>query len=241
MPFVLSELDAAVDFPALVKCLVESYDSPLQKFANVYFTPRGDGAAADEGRWREAADRFAAWHARDPSSFWQKVVDTETGEIVGGAAWNIHLDNPFARARSPEVTWLPDDGSRRFAEEFLRLQSAPRAVVGQRPQVFLFNIFTSPAYRRRGIAQQFMSWGMSKADELGVEMFLDASPVGRPLYEANDFVCIRENIISPKTETPDEGWKKMESRVGTVVLYLMWRPVNGIYIEGKTILPGNDK
>jgi hypothetical protein len=81
---------------------------------------------------------------------------------------------------------------------------------------------------------------MDKADELGVEMFLDASPVGMPLYEANKFVCLKENIIVPEanTPTPRGGWKRMESEVGTIRLYLMWRPINGKYVEGETKLPG---
>ncbi|TGJ81244.1 hypothetical protein E0Z10_g7523 [Xylaria hypoxylon] len=241
MPLELSKLDAEVDFPALTKCLFESYDNPLQNFVNVYFAPRGEDETAHEERLKEASNRFADWHANDPSSYWQKVVDTETGEIAGGALWNIHLDNPFAQPHSLEVTWLPDDGSRKFAEEFLRQYDIPRALVGQKPQVYLFIIFTSPAYRRRGVAQQFMSWGMNKADELGVEMFLDATPVGKPLYEANQFACIKENIIIPETETPDEAWKKIDSQVGTVTFHLMWRPIHGNYVEGKTMLPGNNE
>ncbi|KAI1120829.1 hypothetical protein F5Y10DRAFT_257622 [Nemania abortiva] len=241
MPLELRELDPKVDFPALTKCLAESYDNPVQKFVNVYFAPRGEGKAAEEDRLKEAANRFAEWHAHDPSSYWQKVVDTDTGEIVGGALWNIHTDNPFAHPHNLEVTWLPDDGSRTFAEEFLQQYGTPRALVGQKPQVYLFIIFTSPAYRRRGVAQQFMTWGMEKADKMGVEMFLDATTVGIPLYEANKFVCVKENIITPETKTPNEGWKKMESQVGTVPLYLMWRPINGNYVEGETVLPGSSE
>ncbi|KAI1109205.1 hypothetical protein F5Y14DRAFT_458482 [Nemania sp. NC0429] len=238
MPLELSEIDAAVDFPALTRCLLESYNDPVQSFVNVYLSPRGENESANEERVKEAANRFAEWHAHDPSSYWQKVVDTGTGEIVGGALWNIHHDNPFAQPEGLEATWFPGSGSRRFAEEFLRQYSIPRALVGQKPQVYLFIIFTRPDYRHKGVAQQFMSWGVNKADQLGVEMFLDATPMGKPLYEANNFVLIKENIIAPETNTPDESWKKLKSQVGKVPFYLMWRPVNGVYVEGKTILPG---
>ncbi|KAI1347670.1 hypothetical protein F5Y01DRAFT_294503 [Xylaria sp. FL0043] len=240
MPLMLSEVDAAADFPVLVRCMLESYNDPVQSFADVYFAPRGD----HEERVREAAARFAAWHAHDPSSYWQKVVDTETGEIVGGALWNIHRDNPFAEADDHiEITWFHDEGLRKYAAEFLRQYSTPRALVGQRPQVYLFNIFTKPTYRRRGVAQQFLSWGMRKADEMGVEMFLDATAVGKPLYEANNFVCIKENIVSPDlgTETPVGAWKELESQVGEIPFYLMWRPVKGRYVEGETVLPGSEE
>ena len=131
MPLKLSELDAAVDFPALIKCLFESYDDPVQNFAHIYFPPHED----HEERVREAVDRLAGWHAHDPSSYWQKVVDTETGKIVGGAQWSIHHNNPFAEPHDIEITWFSDKGSRKFAEEFLRQYDTPRALVGQKPQV----------------------------------------------------------------------------------------------------------
>ena len=131
MPLELSKVDAAVDFPALVKCLFKAYDDPMQSFIDVYLAPRED----HEKRVKEAADRFAGWHAHDPSSYWQKVVDTETGQIVGGALWSIHHDNPFAEPQDVEVTWFSDEGARKFAGEVLRQFHTPRALVGQRPQV----------------------------------------------------------------------------------------------------------
>ncbi|KAI1120429.1 acyl-CoA N-acyltransferase [Nemania abortiva] len=237
MPLEIREMDTKVDFPALAKCLYESYEDPLQKFFYVWFPIFGESETARKESLDEAAERLAKWHAEDPSSYWQKVVDTETGNIAGAALWNIHTENPFAQEHHMEATWFPDDGSRRFSEQVAEMHSAPRALLGQRPHVYLFIIYTHPAYRRRGVGQKFMSWGMKKADEMGVEMFLDSTPVGRPLYEANGFVMVKENIIIPQTDTPDEAWKEWQKRTGPVPFYLMWRPAGGNYEEGKTVLP----
>jgi GNAT superfamily N-acetyltransferase len=244
MPLELREIDTEVDFPALAKCLYESYEDPLQQFFYVWFPIFGDGEAARKESLDEAATRLAKWHAEDPSSYWQKVVDTETGKIAGAALWNIHTENPFAEEHDMEITWFPDDGSRKFAGQLVELHNCPRSRLGQRPHICkyicchkytkilitkidLFIIYTHPEYRRKGVGQQFMDWGMKKADEMGLEMFLDSTPVGRPLYEANQFIMVKENIIIPQTDSPDEAWKELEKQTGPVPFYLMWRPAGG--------------
>lgn len=44
-------------------------------------------------------------------------------------------------------------------------------------------IVTSPDYRRRGAASLLLQWGLDQADEQGVEIYLESSVAGRPLYE----------------------------------------------------------
>jgi hypothetical protein len=87
----------------------------------------------------------------------------------------------------------------------------------------------------------FMNWGMAKADEMGVEMFLDATPVGRPLYDTNGFIVVEENVIAPQTDHPDNAWKVTEQKTGHSRWLLMWRPPGGNYEEGKTVKPWERK
>ncbi|GAW13466.1 hypothetical protein ANO14919_028520 [Xylariales sp. No.14919] len=227
MALKLQEIDPEKDFPALANCLFESYEDPPQKFFHVFFPIHGTGDEARQEAIKEAADRLKLWHTHDPSSYWQKVVDEETGKIAGGALWNIHEQNPFANPAPSEPTWFPDDGSRRFVEKALQNHSRPRSQVAQKPHLYLFIIFTHPQYRRKGVGQQFMDWGIKKADEKGVDFYLDSTPYGRPLYEANGFAYIEENINIPTTENPDEKWKEVENKVGPFTFWLMWRPFGG--------------
>ncbi|ETS74807.1 hypothetical protein PFICI_13291 [Pestalotiopsis fici W106-1] len=233
----LQEIDPATDFPALARCMFDSYEDPLQSFFYAYFPIHGATDAAREKAIAECATRLHSWHAEDPTSYWQKIVDADNGRIAGGALWNIHEENPFAHEHHAEVSWFPDDGSRRFAEQVSEIHSAPRARVGQRPQVYLFILFTHPAYRRQGVGQQFMDWGMAKADQMGLEFFLDATPTGKPLYDANGFVEVGKNVIAPSTDSPDDAWKAAEKKIGHSTWYLMWRPPGGNYEEGKTAKP----
>jgi hypothetical protein len=74
-----------------------------------------------------------------------------------------------------------------------------------------------------------MNWGKSKADQLGFEFWLDATTPGRPLYEANGFQYVYENVIKPerKAKEKDEVWLEMERRVPPFTFWLMCRPAGG--------------
>ncbi|KAI0006497.1 hypothetical protein F4779DRAFT_629779 [Xylariaceae sp. FL0662B] len=237
MVLELREVNPGTDFPGLARCLFDSYEDPPQEFFHAWFPIHGNGHEHREEAIAEAATRLHSWHTEDPTSYWQKVIDTDTGRFAGGALWNIHRENLFAEEHRMEVTWFPDDGSRRFAEQVVESLGGPRARAGQRPQVYLFIIFTHPDYRRKGVGQQFMDWGMAKADEMGVEMFLDSTPPGRPLYEKNGLICVEKNVIAPQTNNADEAWKETEEKAGQSTWWLMWRPVGGKYEEGKTVKP----
>lgn len=135
MPLELQEIDSEKDFPAIARCLFESYEDPPQKFFHVFFPTHGTGEQAREEAVEEAAARLKLWHTHDPTSYWQKVVDTETGKIAGGSLWNIHKENPFANPQPSEVTWFPEGGSRRFVEKALVNHSRPRSQAGARPHL----------------------------------------------------------------------------------------------------------
>ncbi|KAI0189468.1 hypothetical protein F4808DRAFT_465907 [Astrocystis sublimbata] len=239
MPLELLEIDRKTDFPALARCMFESHEVPEQKFFQAFF-PYGKGEQAREKAIAECATRLASWH-EDPTSYWQKMVDTDTGRIAGTAFWNICERDPFEEKQKMEVTWYPDNGGRRFVEQFLDIFGKPRARVGRRPQVYLFILLTHPDYRRKGIAQTCLNWGMNKADEMGVDMFLDATPLGKPLYEANKFQVVEEYVIIPQTENPDDEWREAEEKIGHSSWSLMWRPVRGEYEEGVTVKPWEKK
>ncbi|TGO17540.1 hypothetical protein BTUL_0016g00030 [Botrytis tulipae] len=236
MTLQLQPIDFEVDFPALTRCLFESYESPLQKFFHLWFPIHGTSDNAREDAINEAATRLKLWHTHDPSSYWQKVVDTENGRIAGGALWKIYNENPFENPPPSTVTWFPNDSSRKYVEQALQTHSRPRYKVAQKPHIYLHIVFTHPDYRRKGVGQQFMNWGMKKADELGYEFLLDATPYGRPLYDVNGFVYVEENITHPQTDTPDKEWKDIDERVGPFTFWLMRRlpgDRNAVEIQSK--------
>ncbi|TVY64368.1 hypothetical protein LSUE1_G007924 [Lachnellula suecica] len=228
MVLKLQDIDPERDFPALARCLFESHETPPQGFFHVFFPINGEGDRAREDAIAEAAMRLKLWYTQDPTSKWLKVVDTETGRIAGAAIWKIHTENPFANRTHEEVTWFTDDGSRAFVEKAFELHSVPRARAAQRAHLY---------YRRQGVGQQCLDWGMNKADELGYEIFLESTFYWRPLYKTNGFIHIQEFVIHPETAVPDDKWMEIEEKVGVWRAWLMWRPVGGNYEEGKTLKP----
>ena len=99
-------------------------------------------------------------------------------------------------------------------------------------------LFTHPDYRRQGIANLMMEWGKKKANETGVEMWLDATIYGIPLYKKHGFVVVNENNMDPKSKNTSPDWQKIESKLVPMVMWQMWRPVGHDYEGDKDELPG---
>lgn len=95
-------------------------------------------------------------------------------------------------------------------------------------------IYTHPDYRRRGVADVMLNWGKQKADEMGVEMWLDATEQGVPVYLKHGFTVVHVNHIRAKKQNPGELWKKTEHELGDMTFWTMWRPVGRDYEEGMT-------
>jgi GNAT superfamily N-acetyltransferase len=88
-------------------------------------------------------------------------------------------------------------------------------------------LFTHPEHRRQGIGRMLVQWGIDKANELGVEFWLNATPIGKPLYEQLGFKLVVVNPLVPKTEKPDDKWKEMEEQFKDIVFYTMYLPKEG--------------
>jgi len=84
-----------------------------------------------------------------------------------------------------------------------------------------------------------IEWGIKKAGDMGVEMWLDATVYGVPLYKKHGFVVVNENNLKPVAEGNElnDEWKKIEQELVPMTLWQMWRPVDGKYEEGITKKP----
>lgn len=82
-----------------------------------------------------------------------------------------------------------------------------------------------------------LMWGIAKAEELNVEMWLDGWVYGAPVYKRFGFTVVEENRLKPTTAVPDADWRRMEQSLTDLTLWVMWRPQEGPYLEGKSIRP----
>ena len=136
MPFDLQDVDIPADFEELIACEWASYETPHQTFFRLFCPISGSGPDARAESLREATKRQLDWHRSDPTSYWQKVTDRDTGKIVAAALWKICETNPFEHADThSEAYWFPEGGQRDFVNKALEQFDAPRARMAPRPQL----------------------------------------------------------------------------------------------------------
>jgi hypothetical protein len=102
--------------------------------------------------------------------------------------------------------------------------------------------FTVLEHRRKGVASLFLNWGLNRADELGLETWLEASEQGQPIYEKLGFLPYSMNKVSPVmpasyTAEQIAEWEKLKKEILPIGAMTMWRPQGGKFVEGKTTKP----
>ncbi|KAF2278075.1 acetyltransferas-like protein [Westerdykella ornata] len=227
MPLRLTHVTDRADFEPVMACEWLSYENPMQPFFRlfcpVYETGREDSIT-------KAASLQWAWHEHEPDAHWLKVVDDEAPataaaeDRIAGAAWyKIYKEDPFQHEEDEVADWYPEDSTRDFVTQAIGQMEEPRRKGARKPHVFLNIIFTHPSYRGQGVGAMLLRWGMDKADELDVEFWLDATPMGKPFYEKYGFELVQKNPLVPKTETPDDKWRKLEAEIGEIIFWTMKR------------------
>jgi len=191
MPIEIHPMTEA-DVPAHVNLMWASFGPDLM---SVFF-PRGMSAADRE---HMAADTLKSMHKDKPTEklLFLKAIDTDLpaeSQIVATAKWLIY---PQERSEE-ELKKDEEEGSRDnlFSEGahkeamiafFSELASERRARFGGRPYVLLSILVVSPEHQRRGLGAKMLQVGLEKADEMGVEAYLESSPKGKGLYAKYGF------------------------------------------------------
>ena len=81
-----------------------------------------------------------------------------------------------------------------------------------------------------------MAWGIDKADEMGLESYVDATDVGVPLYEAYGYVKATRVDFDASRNEPSPQWKELQAELLPFSFWPMWRPVGGKF-ERDTVEP----
>ena len=76
-----------------------------------------------------------------------------------------------------------------------------------------------------------MQHGCNLADSLDVETFMEASSLGKPLYERYGFQSLLK--FGFDTEKPDasDTWRKCEHEMTPEPIFAMWRSKGGLWIK----------
>ncbi|KAF2144329.1 uncharacterized protein K452DRAFT_267630 [Aplosporella prunicola CBS 121167] len=131
----------------------------------------------------------------DKETRMMKVVDTETGETIAAAKWAFYDHERTQEELEKSLVVpepVPDANPEALKAMMGMLYSARREVMGTRPYYLLHLLVTDRKHYRRGAAGMLLQWGMECADAAGLECYLEGSEMGRPLYERNGFVPIKD-------------------------------------------------
>ncbi|CRG91108.1 hypothetical protein PISL3812_08156 [Talaromyces islandicus] len=246
------------DLSELMRILWHCFEDPYQAVLRVFFPILNNDREASlltatNGQRQEYKESY-------PELIWLKVVDKKTDKIIAGAKWYFFQRNPFgpkpgeseSHDPSSEVAvWYPEGVGRDFATLVMRAFERPRVKMGQKEHscivtpgylssqyCFLLNIiFTLPEHRSKGIGRAIMDWGLAKTDELGLETWLNALPLGFPLYHKVGFLTYGSNNVEvaiPEhyTEAQRAEWEEYKKILLPVHNAVMWRPVRGKFVIG---------
>lgn len=140
MPFEISlmteeEITSDGVFKDLIDAEWDSYEHPYTRLLGLFFPIVAQGPKAHAERIRESLNRQLSQHRSTPCSRWLKAIDTETGEIAGGAQWYIFTENPYAVPLDGEVTWWADGEDRDFATALIEQFLTPRLTYMPKPHI----------------------------------------------------------------------------------------------------------
>jgi len=79
-----------------------------------------------------------------------------------------------------------------------------------------------------------LEWETKKADDMGLESFVESTEDGRGLYEAHGFKVFDDFYCDASAKEPDEEFTKMKKELGCPIHgWYMWTPKGGKSEESK--------
>lgn len=197
------------ELPDMIAAERYAFETPLQPIFRLYCP------VIDNDRQKAIADAASKQQEslNNPDAhlenIWIKAVsskDSETGEkLVGGAQWIFIYEESSSLEADVEslAKRHPEGGARLFAAEAFRiLRSCEErnriAISGRGPHATLGSFFTLPEYRKLGIGHLLMQWGLEKADEKGLDVWIEAAPPAVPFYERHGFVQKEVTYLQPQ-------------------------------------------
>ena len=72
--------------------------------------------------------------------------------------------------------------------------------MGERRHWYLELLAARPEWQGKGVGSALLRWGLERADEEGVEAYLEASPAGKGLYEKMGFREVGRLVVPSREE-----------------------------------------
>ncbi|KAJ5124940.1 uncharacterized protein N7515_008765 [Penicillium bovifimosum] len=155
--------------------------------------------------------------APDVTEWWEKNFHDSIAGSIAGTSNEVNLKVTsgstivaFARWKVPgadqdrheevEVNWAPSCDKELCERFFSGMESQHRVLLGGRRHYYLDMLGVHPSQKGRGLGSKLLKWGLERADAEGLEVYLSASPEGRPMYEKYGFRVVDVLVPCPGYE-----------------------------------------
>ncbi|KAF2475866.1 uncharacterized protein BDR25DRAFT_379440 [Lindgomyces ingoldianus] len=230
--YILKQAGTKEEMNGIMDVIWAANYTPYEPFVQIFFPVTGIFPAERKAAIVESKARFWDLHQEDPSSNWFYVEEIGTGQPVGCAQWQLFLENPFPTGPPKlQATWWPETEDREFCEQILNQIYKPRASWMTRPHLALNWMAVIPTHRRLGVGSLLMQHGIKRADSLSLECWLEASAMGRPLYEQFGFQSLFKIAFDTTRKNATDVWRKCEHEMTPAPFHAMWRPKQGVWEE----------
>jgi GNAT superfamily N-acetyltransferase len=86
-----------------------------------------------------------------------------------------------------------------------------------------------PSHRCRGVGHLLMDVGVQLADNLNLECWMEASTMGKPLYEKFAFQSLLNLAFDNVRKGASDEWRKCAHEMTPPPIFAMWRPKHGTW------------
>ncbi|KAI2622458.1 hypothetical protein GGR54DRAFT_64694 [Hypoxylon sp. NC1633] len=228
MPFILEEVKDEKDFDEILPVLFAAFEEPYNSLRRWFIPVHTTVEAAIEG----SKERNVKSWKQHAGIHWVKVIDTESGKVVGAAEWEIRQEVSNEPLKPINAYWHIDGSEEKvFAERLLMHLKGFMKERMTRPHIELEQLVVHPDYRERGVGRLLTSWGIQKSDELRLEICVESVPFAVPIYEKYGFGNL--GCLTPDMAVSDPSTKWREYEADDLRAFLMWRPVGHDYRAGE--------
>jgi GNAT superfamily N-acetyltransferase len=208
MPLTLS-VATPDDLPSLVRAQYAAFHPTDTLHVLIYPSPDPIPESVFE---KTVQRQRAAWK---DNVTWVKVTDDETGAVI--AVKEMWMEDEVVASGEAAKNAGKGVDDLEYVSFIMGEFMGRRRDRVQGPTVVLDICFTHSGWQGKGAGKLLVKWGTEKADELGLKCFVEASYLGRPLYEKFGFV-IGEHVLLNGGKVREE-WKEF----GEIGYYWMER------------------
>ncbi|KAF1994404.1 hypothetical protein P154DRAFT_447721 [Amniculicola lignicola CBS 123094] len=118
---------------------------------------------------------------------------SEQAPLLAIAKWVPYLVQQTPQQLDKTLV-LPNPSSEKF-ELKQRLLMCRRDIMGNKPYFYLSILATRLECRRQGAGSMLIKWGTEKADELGLQCYVESNAEAQGVYERHGFTKAREELF----------------------------------------------